>query len=155
MPRLLGASNEPGFRVRLLTVGDQPIEVIKLIREMTGLELREAKEIIDNVPSDVPVGAMDGTTLRGFRARLSALGAQTEIQSGTEGTPPPPAELRRRSVLLIASMALPELDEFCRKAPVDTFEQMLPKLFDAVASRATKPDALRQVILELQRGVLG
>jgi hypothetical protein len=32
---------------------------------------------------------------------------------------------------------------------------MLPKLFDAVANSTTKPDALRQVILELQRGVLG
>jgi ribosomal protein L7/L12 len=155
-PRLLGdATGQPGFQLRLLTVGDQSLEVIKVIREMTGLGLREAKAIVDSVPSDVPVGAMDSDTLRGFIAQLRALGARTEVLTGGDGTVTPPADVRRRNLLMIASMALPELDEFGRKANADVFEQVMPKLVDIVADSTTKPDALREAILAFLRRALG
>jgi ribosomal protein L7/L12 len=155
-PRLLGDTTaQPGFQLRLLTVGDQSLEVIKVIREMTGLALREAKAIVDSVPSDVPIGTMDSTKLRGFIAQLSALGARTEVLTGGRGTTTTPAEVRRRSLLLIASMALPELDEIGRKATADLFEQLMPKLVDVVADSTTKPDALREVTLAFLRRALG
>jgi ribosomal protein L7/L12 len=151
-PKLLDVpAAEPGFRLRLLTAGGQPLEVIKAIREATGLGLREAKTIVDSVPSDVPIGAMDATTLRGFRARLHSLGATTEVSTGGGGTAPDPAEVARRSGLLIASMALPELDEIGRKATVDLLERALAKLGEVVAEPGTKPDALRDTILTLLR----
>jgi ribosomal protein L7/L12 len=154
-PRLLGdATGQPGFQLRLLTVGDQSLEVIKVIREMTGLGLREAKAIVDSAPSDVPIGAMDSDTLRGFIAQLRALGARTEVLTGN-GTVTPPADVRRRSLLLIASMALPELDEIGRKATAEVFEELMPKLVDVVADSTTKPNALREVVLAFLRRAQG
>jgi ribosomal protein L7/L12 len=154
-PQLLSAGPaQPGFQVRLLTAGDQTVEVIKIIREMTGLGLREAKAIVDSVPSDVPVGAMDATTLRGFLARLSALGAQTDVLRGGADRALSAAEVERRSQLLVASMALPELDEIGRKANEDVLVQVIAKLVDVIAG-SIKPDALREAILDLLRGALG
>lgn len=154
-PRLLDApAAEPGFRLRLVTAGTQTADVIRLVREVTGLGLPEATAIVANVPSDVPIGAMDATTLRGFRARLHALGATTEVLTGGGGTATDPAEVRRRGLLLIASMALPELDEIGRKATVDLLERAIAKLGDVVAESGTKPDALRETILALLRDLV-
>ena len=38
------------FDVELTSVGDQKIKVIKVVREITGLGLKEAKELVDNAP---------------------------------------------------------------------------------------------------------
>jgi hypothetical protein len=155
VPRLLpDTAGEPGIQLRLLTAGDQAVEVIKIIREMTGLDLRQAKAIVDSVPSDVPIGAMDATTLRGFLGRLSALGARTEVLTDTVRRALTPAELKRRTQLLIASLALPELDEIGRKAKEDVFEQVIAKLVETIAA-IIKPDVLRQAILEQHRVVVG
>jgi hypothetical protein len=155
IPRLLpDPAGEPGIRLRLLTAGDQAVEVIKIIREMTGLELREAKALVDAVPTDVPIGAMDAAVLRGFIGRLSALGARTEVLTDTVRRALTPAELNRRTVLLIASLALPELDEIGRKAKEDVFEQVIAKLVETIAA-IIKPDVLRQAILDQHRVVLG
>jgi hypothetical protein len=77
------------------------------------------------------------------------------VLTGGDGTVTPPADVRRRNLLMIASMALPELDEFGRKANADVFEQVMPKLVDIVADSTTKPDALREAILAFLRRALG
>lgn len=41
------------FTVVLKEVGAEKIKVIKVVRELTGLGLKEAKELVDNAPSDV------------------------------------------------------------------------------------------------------
>ncbi len=49
-----GASEEKSeFNVELTTVGDKKISVIKVIREVTSLGLKEAKELADGAPSNV------------------------------------------------------------------------------------------------------
>ena len=49
-----GASEEKtDFTVELTSVGDKKISVIKVIREVTSLGLKEAKELADGAPSDV------------------------------------------------------------------------------------------------------
>ena len=49
-----GAAEEKSdFTVELTSVGDKKISVIKVIREVTSLGLKEAKELADGAPSDV------------------------------------------------------------------------------------------------------
>ena len=54
-------------------------------------------------------------------------------------------------MLLIASMALPELDEIGRLLTVDLLQRVLAKLADLIADPGLKPDALRETILGFQR----
>ena len=44
------------FDVELTSVGDQKIKVIKVVRELTGLGLKEAKEVVDNAPKMIKEG---------------------------------------------------------------------------------------------------
>jgi hypothetical protein len=154
-PRLLGGAAPSGQVLRLLTPGTDAVAVIKLVRELTGLPLREAKAIVDSIPSDVPLAAIDEAKLREFIAQFRALGVRTELVTGTIGRAVTSPEVERRSALLIASLALPELDEIGRKAADDVLNEVVEKLAGLVADTATKPAALREVILEFQRGVSG
>ena len=45
------------FDVILTSAGDQKIKVIKVVREITGLGLKEAKEVVDNTPKAVKEGS--------------------------------------------------------------------------------------------------
>ncbi len=44
------------FTVKLESAGDKKIQVIKVVRSVTGLGLKEAKELVDGAPSDVKEG---------------------------------------------------------------------------------------------------
>ena len=48
-----GAAEQTEFDVILEAAGDKKIQVIKAVREITGLGLKEAKEIVDNAPKAV------------------------------------------------------------------------------------------------------
>ena len=48
-----GAEEQTSFTVSLDAAGDKKIQVIKVVRAVTGLGLKEAKELVDNAPSDV------------------------------------------------------------------------------------------------------
>lgn len=67
------------FDVVLSAVGDQKIQVIKVVRELTSLGLREAKEVVDGAPSDVlkgvPKEAADAA-----KEKLEAVGASVTIR---------------------------------------------------------------------------
>lgn len=67
------------WNVLLKTSGDQKINVIKVVREVTGLGLKEAKDLVDGAPKTVKEGLKkeDAETLK---ASLEAAGATAEIQ---------------------------------------------------------------------------
>ena len=50
------AEEQTAFTVSLDAAGDKKIQVIKVVRAVTGLGLKEAKELVDNAPSDVKEG---------------------------------------------------------------------------------------------------
>ncbi len=47
------ADEKTEFTPVLTSIGDKKIEVIKAVRELTGLGLKEAKELVDNVPKPI------------------------------------------------------------------------------------------------------
>ena len=50
------AEEQTAFTVSLDAAGDKKIQVIKVVRAVTGLGLKEAKELVDNAPSDIKEG---------------------------------------------------------------------------------------------------
>jgi large subunit ribosomal protein L7/L12 len=51
-----GAAEKTDFDVELTAAGDKKIQVIKAVRELTGLGLKEAKEIVDGAPKNLKEG---------------------------------------------------------------------------------------------------
>ena len=50
------AEEQSSFTVSLDAAGDKKIQVIKVVRAVTGLGLKEAKELVDNAPSNIKEG---------------------------------------------------------------------------------------------------
>ncbi len=67
------------FDVVLSAVGDQKIQVIKVVRELTSLGLREAKEVVDGAPSDV-LKAVPKEAADSAKEKLEAVGASVTIR---------------------------------------------------------------------------
>jgi large subunit ribosomal protein L7/L12 len=67
------------FDVVLTGVGDQKIQVIKVVRELTSLGLREAKAVVDEAPSDVLKAIQKGDA-ESAKERLEAVGATVELR---------------------------------------------------------------------------
>jgi len=67
------------FDVVLTNVGSEKIKVIKVVRELTGLGLKEAKEVVDNVPKALKEG-VDKETAEKVVAALKEVGATCEIK---------------------------------------------------------------------------
>ena len=67
------------FDVVLTGVGDQKIQVIKVVRELTSLGLREAKAVVDEAPSDV-LKAIQKEDAESAKERLEAVGATVELR---------------------------------------------------------------------------
>jgi large subunit ribosomal protein L7/L12 len=67
------------FDVVLTGVGDQKIQVIKVVRELTSLGLREAKAVVDEAPSDV-LKAIQKEDAESATERLEAVGATVELR---------------------------------------------------------------------------
>ncbi len=67
------------FDVVLTGVGDQKIQVIKVVRELTSLGLREAKAVVDEAPSDV-LKAIPKEDADSAKERLEAVGATVELR---------------------------------------------------------------------------
>jgi len=55
------AEEKTEFDVILQSVGDKKINVIKVVREITSLGLKEAKDLVDNAPKPVKEGISEGT----------------------------------------------------------------------------------------------
>ena len=67
------------FDVVLTAVGDKKINVIKVVREVTTLGLKEAKTLVDEAPNPVKEG-VNKETAEEIKAKLEAAGATVEIK---------------------------------------------------------------------------
>ena len=67
------------FDAILKTVGDKKIQVIKVVRELTGLGLKEAKDLVDGAPKPVKekVSKQEAETIK---AKLTEVGATVEVK---------------------------------------------------------------------------
>lgn len=73
------AEEKSSFDVVLSSAGDKKIQVIKVVRELTGLGLKEAKELVDNAPKPIKEGVSkeDSETLK---TKLEEAGAIVEVK---------------------------------------------------------------------------
>ena len=67
------------FDVILTAVGDQKIKVIKAVREITGLGLKEAKEVVDNAPKALKE-AVTKEEAEEIKTKLDEVGATVEVK---------------------------------------------------------------------------
>jgi large subunit ribosomal protein L7/L12 len=67
------------FDVILAGAGDQKIKVIKVVREITGLGLKEAKDLVDNTPKAVKEG-ISKEEAEEIKAKLAEVGANVEVK---------------------------------------------------------------------------
>jgi large subunit ribosomal protein L7/L12 len=67
------------FDVVLKSAGDKKIGVIKEVRGITGLGLKEAKELVDNAPNPVKEG-VDKAEAEEIKSKLEEAGAEIELQ---------------------------------------------------------------------------
>ena len=67
------------FNVVLSQVGDKKIQVIKLVRELTGLGLKEAKELVDTAPKPVKEGIPKEEAMS-IKAKFAEVGATCEVK---------------------------------------------------------------------------
>ena len=75
-----GADEEKtAFDVVLKTVGDQKINVIKAVKEATGLGLKEAKDIVDGAPKAVKTG-LKKEDAEELKKKFEAVGATVELK---------------------------------------------------------------------------
>ena len=73
------AAEQTEFDVVLASAGDQKIKVIKVVREITGLGLKEAKDLVDNTPKAVKEGASKEEAEE-IKAKLEEVGANVEVK---------------------------------------------------------------------------
>ncbi len=67
------------FEVVLSAVGDKKIQVIKVIRELTSLGLKEAKDLVDSAPSTVKEGVTKAEA-EAMKAKLEEQGASVTLK---------------------------------------------------------------------------
>ena len=73
------AEEKTEFDLVLAEVGDQKIKVIKVVRELTGLGLGEAKALVDRAPKTVKE-AMPKEEAEAAKAKLEEVGAKVELK---------------------------------------------------------------------------
>ena len=73
------AEEQTEFNVILADVGAQKIKVIKVVREITGLGLKEAKDLVDGAPNPVKE-AVSKQEADEIKAKLEEVGAGVEIK---------------------------------------------------------------------------
>ena len=73
------AEEKTEFDVELTEVGAEKVKVIKVVRELTGLGLKEAKDVVDNAPKIVKEAA-DKATADDIKAKLEEVGAKVTLK---------------------------------------------------------------------------
>ena len=73
------AEEQTEFNVILAGAGEKKIEVIKVVREITALGLKEAKELVDNAPSNVKEG-IEKAEADAIKAQLEEVGATVNLK---------------------------------------------------------------------------
>lgn len=73
------ATEKTSFDVVLKAAGEQKINVIKVVKEATGIGLKEAKDLVDGAPKPVKQG-LKKAEAEELKAKLEAVGATVELQ---------------------------------------------------------------------------
>lgn len=73
------AAEKSEFDVVLAEAGAEKIKVIKVVREITGLGLKEAKELVDGAPKPLKEG-VSKEDAEGMKAKLEEVGAKVELK---------------------------------------------------------------------------
>lgn len=73
------AEEKTEFDVVLKAAGANKIQVIKIVRELTGLGLKEAKEVVDSAPKAVKEGVSKDDA-EAMKAKLTEAGAEVELK---------------------------------------------------------------------------
>ncbi len=73
------AEEKSSFDVVLSDAGDQKIKVIKVVRDATGLGLKEAKDLVDGAPKTVKEG-VSKEEAEDLKAKFSEVGAVVELK---------------------------------------------------------------------------
>ena len=73
------AEEKSEFDVVLTAAGGSKLAVVKLVKELTGLGLKEAKELVDNAPSNIKE-AVSKDEADGFKKSLEEAGAEVELK---------------------------------------------------------------------------
>ena len=73
------AEEKSEFDVVLTAAGGSKLAVVKLVKELTGLGLKEAKELVDNAPSNIKE-AVSKDEAEGFKKSLEEAGAEIELK---------------------------------------------------------------------------
>ena len=73
------AEEQTEFNVVLLAAGDKKVEVIKVVRAVTGLGLKEAKDLVDGAPKPVKEGIAKADA-EALKKQLEDAGAKVEIK---------------------------------------------------------------------------
>ena len=72
------AAEKTSFDVILKSAGASKLNVVKVVKELTGLGLKEAKELVDGAPKPVKEGVSKGEA-EDLKAKLTEAGAEVEI----------------------------------------------------------------------------
>ena len=74
-----GADEQTEFDVILTAAGQSKLAVVKLVKELTGLGLKEAKGIVDSAPAPIKEG-ISKDEAEGLKASLEEAGAEVELK---------------------------------------------------------------------------
>ena len=74
-----GAEEKSSFDVILKSPGGAKLAVVKLVKELTGLGLKEAKEVVDGAPKAVKEGVAKDEA-EGLKKQLEEAGAEVELK---------------------------------------------------------------------------
>jgi large subunit ribosomal protein L7/L12 len=78
-PGAAPADEKTEFTVVLASAGEKKIEVIKEVRAITGLGLKEAKDLVEGAPKNVKEGASKDDAAK-IKAQLEKVGAKVELK---------------------------------------------------------------------------
>jgi large subunit ribosomal protein L7/L12 len=73
------AEEQTEFTVVLKTIGEKKVEVIKVVRAITGLGLKEAKDLVEGAPQNVKEAVSKDDAAK-FKKDLEAAGATVEVK---------------------------------------------------------------------------
>ena len=73
------ADEQSEFTVMLKAAGASKLAVVKLVKELTGAGLKEAKELVDNAPSPIKEGVFKDEA-EALKAQLEEAGAEVELK---------------------------------------------------------------------------
>jgi large subunit ribosomal protein L7/L12 len=72
-------AEKDSFTVVLASAGEKKIQVIKVVRELTGLGLKEAKDLVDGAPKPIKED-VDKATAEEIKAKIEEAGGQVELK---------------------------------------------------------------------------